>query len=60
MILVSDYFVHKVRRSSVDSQRLRPRLAFAAFKAAGNGVILFDLFLSIKQDPSHRRRSGTP
>ena len=44
MIFVSDHFVHKIRRSSINSQRLRPLLAFAAFKAAGDRVLLLDVF----------------
>ena len=57
MILVSDYFVHKVRQPSIiiNNQRLRPLIAFAAIKAAGNRVLLVDLFPFINKDPSHRR-----
>ena len=60
MIFVSDHFVKKkkkkLRRSSINSQRLRPLLAFAAFKAAGDRVLLFDVFPFVKKDPPHRRR----
>ena len=42
--------------SHANSQRLRPLLAFAAFKAAGNRVLLFDVFPFVKKDPPHRRR----
>ena len=56
MILVSDHFVHRIRRSSINSQRLRPLLAFAAFKAAGDRVLLFDVFPFVEKDSPHRRR----
>ena len=53
MILASDYFVQRVQQSS--SQRLRPLTVSAAFKAAGNLVMLCYLFPCIRKDPSHRR-----
>ena len=56
MILVPDDFVHQGRQSSIHSQRVRPLVASAAFKAAGNLVLLFDLFLFIKKGLSDRRR----
>ena len=49
MILVPDDFVHQGRQSSIYSQIVRPLVACAAFKAAGNLVLLFDLFLFIKR-----------
>ena len=49
MLLVSDYFVQRVRR--FPSQRLRPLIVSAAVRAA----ILCDLLSSIKKDPSHSR-----
>ena len=56
VILVTNDFVHKVRQSSIYSERVRPLIASVAFKAAGNPVLLFDLFPFIKKDLSYRRR----